>query len=75
MERDEARAATIREFLRAHIVTGSDGRPAVTRYARQGSGVITSLVASDGLIELGEEVTQVEDGDMVDFLPFNEVLW
>jgi molybdopterin molybdotransferase len=64
-----------REFLRARIVAASDGSAAVERYAKQGSGVITSLVRSDGLVELAEDVTQVKAGDMVDFLPFDEVLW
>jgi len=72
---DLKKKAERREWLRAQIVTGPDGIPAVQRFARQGSGVITSLVRSDGLVELPETVTQVTEGDMVDFLPFDEVLW
>jgi len=62
-----------REWLRARLVDGSDG-PVAERFARQGSGIISSLVGSDGLVEIAEEVTQVNQGDVIDFLPFDEVL-
>jgi molybdopterin molybdotransferase len=31
------------------------------------------MVEADGLIELPEDLTRLEAGTMVDFLPFNEV--
>jgi len=62
-----------REWLRARLVDGTDG-PVAERFARQGSGIISSLVGSDGLVEIAEEVTQVNQGDVIDFLPFDEVL-
>ena len=40
----------------------------------QGSGILSSMVAADGLVELAEDVSHVAEGDMVDFLPFREVL-
>ena len=54
------------------MVSDLSGRP-VVKYPREGSGIISSLVESDGLIELAEEVREVEPGTPVDFLPFTEV--
>ncbi len=62
-----------REWLRAVLFTDSDGAPAVRKYPRDGAGILTSMVESDGLIELPEDLTQLDAGAMVDFLPFNEV--
>ena len=44
------------------------------RFERDGAGILTSMVESDGLIELSEEVAQVTPGDIVPFLPYSEVL-
>ena len=62
-----------REWVRARLVPGADGMPTAHRFPRDGAGILTSLVESDGLIELAENVTQVSAGAMVDFLPFSEV--
>jgi molybdopterin molybdotransferase len=43
----------------------------VQKFARDGSGLITSLREADGLIEIGEEVPAVARGDLVTFLPFS----
>lgn len=63
-----------REWLRARLVVDEQGQNRVERYERQGSGIINSLVQCDGLVEIGEEVTQIKKGDRVDFLPFEEVM-
>jgi molybdopterin molybdotransferase len=34
--------------------------------------LISSLREADGLIEVGEEVTEVRDGELVNFIPFTE---
>ena len=44
------------------------------KYPLDGSGILTSMVASDGLAELSEETTQVSEGDMIDYLPFSELM-
>ncbi len=62
-----------REWLRARLARADDGMPVAHRFPRDGAGILTSLVESDGLIELAENVTQVSAGTMVDFLPFSEV--
>jgi molybdopterin molybdotransferase len=62
-----------REWLRARLQRRDDGTLWATPFPRQGSGIVSSLVQSDGLVELGEEVTEVAPGSIVDFLPFSEV--
>ena len=62
-----------REWVRARLSVADDGQLQAEKFSRSGAGILTSMVASDGLVELGEELTGVEAGNMVDFLPFNEV--
>lgn len=62
-----------REFLRGMVVDGPDGRPHVDKFERDGSGLISSLRAADGLIELDEETCEVEPGTPVAFVPFAEL--
>jgi molybdopterin molybdotransferase len=62
-----------REWIRARLETGADGVPVAIKYPRDGAGILTSLVESDGLIELPEELTHAPADTMVDFLPFSEV--
>jgi molybdopterin molybdotransferase len=38
-----------------------------------GAGILTSLVDSDGLIELAEDTADVAPGTRVEFLPFSEL--
>ena len=63
-----------REWLRARLTAGDDGLLRAERFDRQGSGIINSLVASDGLVEIDEQVTRIAEGDIVAFLPFDEVM-
>lgn len=62
-----------REWLRAKLVIGEDGVRRVRKFPREGSGILTSLSETDGLIELPEELTAFSRGDLVDFLPFSEL--
>ena len=62
-----------REWLRAHLVRDESGEPRAVKFASDGSGVLTSMSVADGLVELPEQVETVNEGDMVDFLPFSEV--
>lgn len=61
-----------REFLRGLLVAGADGRLAVDRFQRDGSGLISSLQASEGLIELAEDVAGVALGEPLNFIPYAE---
>jgi len=62
-----------REFLRAWLEDGTGG-PVARRYARDGAGILSSLVAAEGLVELAEPTAYLSEGDAVAFLPFSEVL-
>lgn len=59
-----------REFYRGILGTDPNGRTIVRKFERDGSGLITGLREADGLIEIPEEATSVERGQLVDFLPF-----
>jgi molybdopterin molybdotransferase len=61
-----------REWVRAAIVR-ENGGAVLRKFPRQGAGILTSMVESDGLVELGEDVTHLKAGETVDFLPFSEV--
>jgi molybdopterin molybdotransferase len=58
-----------REFLRGWIENTESG-PIVRKFHRDGSGLISGLTAATGLIEIAEEVSGVETGTTVDFIPF-----
>jgi len=60
-----------REFYRGHLGTGEQGATVAHKFMRDGSGLITGLREADGLIEIPEEVTKIEKGDPVNFLPFS----
>ena len=62
------------EYLRARLKPGGDGGWVAEKFPRDGAGILTSLVESDGLVAIGEGVTKVAPGMVVDFLPFSEVL-
>lgn len=64
---------TRREWLRASLFTDSDGTLSAAKFPRDGAGILSSMVEADGLIELPEDLTRLEVGAMVDFLPFSEV--
>lgn len=62
-----------REWLRVRLETDSNGMVSAQKFPRGGAGILSSMVAADGLLELPEELTRLEPGMMVDFLPFSEV--
>lgn len=62
-----------REWIRARLAIGADGVPVAIKFPRDGAGILTSLVESDGLIELPEDLTHAPADTLVDFLPFSEV--
>ena len=62
-----------REWVRARLVADGSGGLAARKFPRDGAGILSSLVESDGLVELPESLTYLDAGSMVDFLPFSEV--
>ena len=63
-----------REWLRVRIDRDDDGAPVARKFPRDGAGILTSMVQSDGLVELPEELTELAPGTMVDYLPFSEIV-
>jgi molybdopterin molybdotransferase len=63
-----------REWLRASLERDENGEILALKYLANGSGIISSMVASGGLIELSEECEAVKQGDLVSFLSFKEVM-
>jgi molybdopterin molybdotransferase len=61
-----------REYVRVSLRAAADGIEAV-KFPRDGAGVITSLTETDGLVELGEEVTEIAPGAMVNFLSYADL--
>lgn len=62
-----------REWLRARLEKGQDGIYSAHLHPVTGSGVLTSMVASSGLVVVGEAQTHIDQGELVDFLPFAEL--
>ena len=62
-----------REWLRASLEVNTDGVMQAVKFPQQGSGILTSMVASTGLIELAEDIEGVEEGDLVSFLSFGDM--
>ena len=62
-----------REWLRARLeYDGEKGWRAV-KFPRDGAGILSSMVFADGLVELPEDLTRVEPGTMVEYLPFSGI--
>ena len=59
-----------REFLRGWL-ENKDGGIIVRKYERDGSGLISSLRAASGLIEIPESASSVRAGAATNFLPFS----
>jgi molybdopterin molybdotransferase len=63
-----------REYVRASLVRSGDGTIEAHNFPREGAGLLSSLVETDGLVELEEHVTTIAPGDAAAFLPFSELL-
>jgi molybdopterin molybdotransferase len=60
------------EYLRGRLRHDANG-PTAERIAREGSGMLTSMVAAQGLIELDDARESVQEGDLVPWLGFAEL--
>ena len=63
-----------REYVRVTLRQREDGGLEAVKFPREGAGLLSSLVDTDGLVELGEQVTQVEPGQIVGFLSYASLL-
>jgi molybdopterin molybdotransferase len=59
-----------REYVRVSLRKAGDGALEATKFPREGAGLLSSLVDTDGLVELGEEITKVQPGQTVGFLSY-----
>jgi molybdopterin molybdotransferase len=62
------------EYVRARLERGADGGWLARKFPRDGAGILSSMVESDGLAEIGEGISRIEPGMSVEFIPFSEVL-
>ena len=69
---DHRKKANRREWVRATLEADAGGWTA-HKYAQQGAGVLSSMTAASGLVELPEDATDIKAGMTVDFLPFSEL--
>jgi molybdopterin molybdotransferase len=63
-----------REYVRASLRKADDGELEAIKFPREGAGLLSSLVDTDGLVELGETISQIEPGQSVGFLPYSSLL-
>jgi molybdopterin molybdotransferase len=63
-----------REYLRAKLEPGPEGTWIAQKFPRDGAGILSSMVDSEGLVVLDETATDVAPGASVPFLPFREVI-
>jgi molybdopterin molybdotransferase len=62
-----------REYVRASLTR--DGEMVTAhKYPKDGAGILSSIVRSDGFVILGEDADGLQPGAMVDFLPYAEII-
>ena len=60
------------EWMRGKLEASNDGTAMVSVFLSQGSGILSSMVASNGFVEISADTTSIKKGDMLNFIPFNE---
>jgi molybdopterin molybdotransferase len=63
-----------REYVRVALRRADDGVVEAIKHKQEGAGVLSSLTETDGLVELSEDVTTVEPGSTVGFLPYTSLV-
>ncbi len=63
-----------REYVRVHLRKAEDGVLEAVKFPREGTGLLSSLVDTDGVVELDESVTRVEPGKTVICLTYASLL-
>ena len=63
-----------REYVRVNLRRDETGVLEAVKFPREGAGLLSSLVDTDGLVELGEEITLVEPGQTVGFLGYASLI-
>ncbi|MEO6840822.1 MAG: gephyrin-like molybdotransferase Glp [Bradyrhizobium sp.] len=63
-----------REYVRVSLRRNENGGLEAIKFPREGAGLLSSLVDTDGLVELGEEIIRVEPGQTVGFLSYASLI-
>jgi molybdopterin molybdotransferase len=63
-----------REYVRVSLRRSENGGLEAIKFPREGAGLLSSLVDTDGLVQLGEEITRVEPGQTVGFLSYASLI-
>ncbi|MCA1456553.1 molybdopterin molybdotransferase MoeA [Bradyrhizobium sp. BRP22] len=63
-----------REYVRVNLRKAPDGMLEAIKFPREGAGLLSSLVDTDGLVELGEQIARVEPGQSVGFLSYASLI-
>ncbi|MBN9603425.1 MAG: molybdopterin molybdotransferase MoeA [Afipia felis] len=71
---DYRKKAGRREYIRVTLKQGDNGLFDAVKFPHEGAGLLSSLVQTDGLVELGEAVSGVKPGDLLNFLPYSSLL-
>jgi len=61
------------EWLRVILDNDNLEGPHVNKFPKQGSGMISSIAYSDGIIEIPENISEVNKGDKFDLYLFNQM--
>ena len=61
------------EWIRVNIYEKKSGTIIVNKYPKQGSGMISSIAFSDGIIEIPESISQINIGDKFDLYLFKDI--
>ena len=61
------------EWIRVNVIRDNKKDLWVEKYPKQGSGMISSIAYSDGIIEIPEDVKEIKIGDKFDFYSFDNL--
>jgi molybdopterin molybdotransferase len=62
-----------REYVRVALRRAEDGEIEAVKHPQDGAGILTSLTETDGLLEFPEDVTSIEPGARIGFLPYAQL--
>ncbi len=63
-----------REYVRSRLRRADDGAIEAIKFPREGAGLLSSLVETDGLVELHETLNGVVPGQVVPFLSYSNLV-
>jgi molybdopterin molybdotransferase len=63
-----------REYVRVRLHKDTGGVIEAIKFPREGAGLLSSLVDTDGVVQLGEDITEVEPGQTVGFLAYASLM-